>query len=45
MIKITGEVDSYNPGSYEIRFDVEDSAGNEALTITRTVIVVDTTPP
>ena len=44
-IKITGEVDSYNPGSYEIRFDVEDSAGNEALTITRTVIVVDTTHP
>jgi hypothetical protein len=45
VIKITGEVDSYNPGSYEIRFDVEDSAGNEALTITRTVIVVDTTHP
>ena len=44
-IKITGEVDSYNLGSYEIRFDVEESAGNEALTITRTVVVVDTTHP
>ena len=44
-IKVSGEVDSNKPGTYELKYDVKDSAGNEAVTFTRTVIVVDTTPP
>ena len=44
-IKVSGEVDSNKPGSYELKYDVKDSSGNEAVTITRTVVVVDTTSP
>jgi hypothetical protein len=44
-VQVTGEVDSNKPGNYELKYDVKDSAGNEAVTVTRTVIVVDTTPP
>ena len=44
-IKVSGEVDSNKPGSYELKYDVKDSAGNKAVTVTRTVIVVDTTSP
>ena len=44
-IKVTGEVNANKPGTYELRYNVKDSAGNEAVTITRTVVVVDTTSP
>ncbi|MCH2670298.1 MAG: DUF5011 domain-containing protein, partial [Gammaproteobacteria bacterium] len=44
-IKVSGEVDSNKPGSYKLSYNVEDSAGNKAVTVTRTVIVVDTTSP
>ena len=45
QIKVTGEVNANKPGTYELRYNVKDSAGNEAVTITRTVVVVDTTSP
>jgi hypothetical protein len=32
-------------GTYSVAYDVNDSAGNAALTVTRIVHVVDTTPP
>jgi len=34
-----------NPGTYLVRFDVSDAAGNAAVQVSRTVEVVDTTPP
>ena len=44
-ILVTGEVNTKIPGVYKIFYGLKDSAGNEAVTITRTVVVVDTTPP
>ena len=41
----TGEVDVYVPGTYEIIYNYTDSSGNEALTVVRTVEVMDTTAP
>ena len=41
----TGEVDEYVPGTYEIIYNYTDSSGNEALTVVRTVEVVDNTAP
>ena len=38
-------VDPSQPGEYTIEYNASDSAGNEAETVTRTVTVVDTTPP
>ena len=38
-------VDTNIPGAYVITYDVEDSAGNAATQVTRTVTVEDTTPP
>ncbi|MBI2432517.1 MAG: DUF5011 domain-containing protein [Candidatus Hydrogenedentes bacterium] len=38
-------VDIHNPGEYSVRYNVSDGAGNPALTVTRTVIVRDITPP
>ena len=38
-------VDTSVPGSYVVTYDVTDSSGNPALQVTRTVNVVDTTPP
>ncbi len=38
-------VDSTAPGEYVIAYTVADSAGNDAEEISRTVAVVDTTPP
>ena len=38
-------VDPSQPGEYTIKYNASDSAGNEAETVTRTVTVVDTTPP
>ena len=41
----TGEVDIYVPGTYIISFNHTDDAGNPAITVTRTIEVVDTTRP
>jgi hypothetical protein len=48
---ITGRIVTHNPvnpaspGTYTVTYDVSDAAGNAATQITRTVNVVDTTPP
>ena len=41
----TGQVDVMTPGVYVLQFDCEDEAGNQAVTLNRTVIVEDTQPP
>ena len=40
-----GEVDDQVPGTYTLTFDYTDSNGNSATTVTRTVIVLDSTTP
>jgi hypothetical protein len=40
-----GTVDTGTAGSYSVAYDYTDAAGNAAVTVTRTVNVVDTTPP
>ncbi|MCP4326647.1 MAG: DUF5011 domain-containing protein, partial [Alteromonadales bacterium] len=42
---ITGTVDAATVGSYKLSYNVTDTAGNQAVEITRTVNVVDTTAP
>ena len=44
-VNITGTVDVNAIGTYTIDYDVSDSSGNDAIVITRTVVVVDTEPP
>ncbi len=44
-LEITGEVDNDTVGTYYIYYDAIDSNGNEALKLTRTIHIVDTTPP
>jgi hypothetical protein len=44
-ITVTGNVDVTKLGTYTIAYNVQDQAGNAAAEITRTVQVVDTTPP
>lgn len=41
----TGSVISNTTGTYFVVYNVSDAAGNPAATLTRTVIVTDTTPP
>jgi hypothetical protein len=38
-------VDTHAPGTYVITYDATDACGNAAIQVTRTVSVVDTTPP
>ncbi|MDB4746409.1 DUF5011 domain-containing protein, partial [Verrucomicrobia bacterium] len=38
-------VDVSTPGSYVVTYDISDASGNAAVTVTRTVNVIDTTPP
>ena len=45
MATATGSVDASTTGSYLISYDVSDSAGNAATTVTRTVNVTDETAP
>ena len=45
FVNITGTVDVNAIGTYTIDYDVSDSSGNNAIGITRTVVVVDTEPP
>ena len=40
-----GDVDTSQLGVYQVTYDASDSSGNDAVTQTRTVQVVDTTPP
>ncbi len=44
-IVVSGTVDTTTLGSYTLSYDVSDSSGNPATTVTRTVNVVDTTAP
>ena len=44
-VTITGTVDATKIGTYTIYYDVSDSFGNAAIQQTRTVHVVDVTPP
>ena len=45
LVTASGSVDSNTPGTYVLSYDYTDSNGNAAITITRTVTVVDTTAP
>ena len=42
---MSGAVDTSRVGSYNLNYDVADSAGNEAVTVTRTVNVIDQAAP
>lgn len=42
---VDNQVNTAVPGAYVVNFDITDSSGNPAATMTRTVNVVDTTPP
>ena len=44
-ISITGTVDNTTVGTYNLLYDVADSAGNNAVQVSRTVTVEDTTIP
>jgi hypothetical protein len=44
-ITVNNQVDTTKPGTYAIAYHVQDQAGNAGAEITRTVHVVDTTPP
>ena len=45
-VSVSGQVVNLSvPGSYLIEYDVADSTGNDAETVTRTVLVQDTLPP
>ena len=44
-IGVTGTVDASVQGSYSLTYNVQDSSGNPATTVTRTVNVVDTGAP
>lgn len=44
-INVTGNVDISNLGTYTLTYNVNDTSGNNAAPLTRTVNVVDTTEP
>ena len=44
-VNVTGIVDTSTVGSYTLSYDVSDTAGNVAVTLTRTVNVVDANAP
>ncbi|WP_278739326.1 immunoglobulin-like domain-containing protein [Paenibacillus macerans] len=44
-IQVTGAVETSVLGTYSLSYDVSDTAGNAAATVTRTVYVQDTQPP
>jgi len=44
-VTTSGSVNTAAPGSYVLSYDAVDTAGNDALTVTRTVTVVDATAP
>ena len=44
-VVVDGTVDTSVPGVHTINYDVQDSAGNVAVTVTRTVTVIDSVIP
>lgn len=44
-VSVTGSVDVETPGTYTITYNASDDSGNQAVTVTRTVTVVDTIAP
>ena len=44
-VSVAGSVDANTPGTYTLTYAASDPSGNAALLVTRTVKVVDTTPP
>jgi len=44
-IVVTGSVDINLPGTYTLTYNVNDATGNAATTVTRDVIIADTTAP
>lgn len=44
-VRVTGTVDTAVPGDYVLSYDVRDANANDAITVMRTVHVVDTMPP
>ena len=42
-IEVSGEVDTSSPGTYTLKYDVSDAAGNAAESVSRTVVVEKTT--
>ena len=44
-IQVSGVFDPTEPGDYLLTANVSDSAGNAAIPVTRTIHVLDTTPP
>lgn len=44
-VTVTGSVDVNTPGTYTLTYRATDAVGNQSPTLTRTVTVVDTTPP
>ena len=41
QIQVTGQVDTNNPGSYELNYSVSDLAGNTSVSIARVVVVAE----
>jgi hypothetical protein len=44
-IVVTGTVNTNKPGTYKLTYNVADASGNKAVSVSRTVKVVDTLPP
>jgi hypothetical protein len=44
-VTVSGSLNVNAPGSYTLTYNASDAAGNPATPVTRTVTVVDTTPP
>jgi hypothetical protein len=44
-VKVVNSVNISNPGTYVVSYSLNDQAGNEAVAISRTVVVTDTKPP
>ena len=45
LIVVSGSVDENSLGTYNLLYDLDDSSGNSATTVTRQVIVLDDLPP
>ena len=45
VVEANGTIDLSKPGTYVLRYNSTDAAGNVADEVTRTVVVSDTTPP
>ena len=44
-VKVVNPVNISNPGTYVVSYSVSDQVGNEAMALSRTVVVADTKPP